>query len=194
VDEEVRRQELEAQRIASEREQELRQGVTVARAQQPPAPRQLARSLGELASWLVTQQRTSEARELFDEALSLVTDGSLESDTSAFQLQIMLADLCESDHQPELVVHALRAAVDLAARHPSALSPQVREAVERLLHAHGYESETNDLMDRLLKLRGVPVANSISPTGTTLSRRSGSVPTGGRTCTSACESPTTSLT
>jgi hypothetical protein len=67
---------------------------------------------------------------------------------------MMLADSYEGHQQLEYFA-ALRAAVESAARHPSALSPQLKEAAERLLHAHYYESETNDLMDRLLKLRGL---------------------------------------
>lgn len=52
-----------------ETEQKLLQAVKVARDVEPPKPLQLASALGELASWLVTQQRTLGARGELTEAL-----------------------------------------------------------------------------------------------------------------------------
>src|SRR5205814_233977 len=128
-----------------------------ARTERANSPQRLAFTLQLRACWLNSQQRNAEAQTLVDEALPLVTDGSVASDQLTFQLQMMRAEY-RSEELLELAVPALQAAFAAAARHPGELGNYVNEATARLvatLDALDRPKDAIAALERALQIAGL---------------------------------------
>lgn len=138
----------------NETEQALLQTVQAARDQQSADPHRLASALGELASWLITQRRSLEARSRLNEALSLVKDHSLEADRRAGQLQIILGESYRSEGKHERAAEAFRVAISATDRHRTELREQRQDATARLvssIEALGGRQVTARSLERILQ-------------------------------------------
>lgn len=146
-----------------EAEAPLRQAIALSWGYGRPWSEYRARGLSELARALLAKERAAEARAAAEEAVSLLSPGSLRDDQQLSELETTCGEAFRAEQQLGAAVAPFSAALQATERHPAELAPALIAISLRLaetLEALGRRQDAKQVLERALFVAQQPAVGA----------------------------------